>query len=246
MRRVLPLLLTLVPLAVPAAASAGTVTATGTDVRFTAAPGEVNAVSARWTAGEVIVADTGAPVTAGEGCRQVSAAEARCTVGEQWTAVVDGGDGPDVLEARDQAVVLLGGTGDDRLIGGEMLDSSCGEGRGDVFVPNDPARIPPRTHSCEQVRVSGRLHIGDLLAWGPRGVRLGTFSLARRTRIRVVLRLDGVRIGSRRVTLRGAGRDTLRIRLNRTGRRRIQRPGWLGVVVRRAGRVPVGFRIYLR
>lgn len=246
MRRALPLLLTLALLAVPATASAGTATAGGTDVRFTAAPGEVNAVSVRWSAGDVIVVDTGAPVTAGAGCRQVSADEARCTVGGTWTATVDGGDGPDVLEARDQNVVLLGGLGNDRLIGGEMLDSSCGEGRGDVFVPNDPARIPPRTHSCEQVRVTSRLHIGDLLAWGPRGVRLGTFSLARRARIRIVLRLDGVRIGSRRVTLRGAGRDTLRIRLNRTGRRRIQRPGWLSVAVRRPGRVAVGFRIYLR
>lgn len=245
MRRLLPLLLTLVPLAVPAAASAGTVTAAGGDVRFTAGPDEVNAVSARWSAGEVIVSDSGTPVTAGAGCRQVAADEARCVVGERWTATVDGGDGPDVLEARNQNVVLLGGAGDDRLIGGELVDSSCGEGSGDVFVPNDPARIPPRTNSCEQVRLTSRLHVGDLLAWGPRGVRLGTFTLARRTRVRIVLRHDGVRIGSLRTTLRGAGRGTLRVRLNRTGRRRITEPGWLEVVVRRPRGADVGFRIYL-
>jgi hypothetical protein len=228
-------------------ATAGTVTAAGTDVRFTAAPAEANAVSARWEAGDVVIADSGAPLVAGAGCRQVAPGEARCFVGETWTATVDAGDGPDVLDARDQDVVLLGGAGDDRLIGGEMLGSSCGEGSGDVFVPNDPARVPPRTNGCEQVRLTSRLLIGDLLSYGPRGVRLGTFSLARRTRIRIVLKHDGVRIGSRRTTLRGAGRDTsLRVRLSAAGRKRITQPGWLTVLVRRAGRVEVGFRIYLR
>ena len=251
MRRMRRALLTvpvalLVLVSVPSAALAGTVTSTGNDVRFTAARGEVNAVSVRSAPGELVVIDTGAPILAGPGCTQHGPEEARCAVAEGWTAVVDGGDGPDVLDAGRENVVLLGGHGDDRLIGGEMVDSSCGEGEGDAFAPADPSRIPPRTHGCERVRLAGRLFVGDLLSWSRRGVRLGTFTLARRMPVRIVLRHGDRRIGARRAVLRGAGRGQVTVRLNRAGKRLISRRGWLTVLVRRPGLRTVGFRVYLR
>lgn len=232
-------------LVLPAAAFGGTVEMVGGQPHFVAAPGEVNAVGVRDLGDTWSVADSGAPITAGPGCGQFSPEEARCPEPADGRGLVDGGDGPDVLDARGLNVTLLGGAGDDRLLGGEVIESDCGEGVGDTFEPVDPARIPPRTTGCERVRVTDALALGDVLGWTRRRVRLGAVTIAPLRRIDVVLRMGGRTIGRRRVKLRSMGRRTFSVALTRAGGRRIAAGGWMRVLVRRPGKAPVGFRVIL-
>jgi Ca2+-binding RTX toxin-like protein len=119
---------------------------------YTAAPGEVNRVTLRWSGG-LLVEDPGAVITPGAGCRAVDAHTARCSVGSPSVTslnlgdgddhalllaagAVDGGDGADVLRGGEAVsdVYLTGGPGDDALTLGDRanfgrLDGGDGDDR---------------------------------------------------------------------------------------------------------------------
>jgi hypothetical protein len=115
--RLLSLIVALAAVAAPACAEAATVTAirVPTDkgstatMRFSAAPGEANDVTYRGT-----IVDRGAPLTAGEGCRQVSEHEVSCDFHNNTS--FDLGDGDDRIVLEGQAGVY-GGAGDDEITG---------------------------------------------------------------------------------------------------------------------------------
>lgn len=242
MRRAL--LLALLALVVPPAASAGTVTSRDGDVVFTAAPGEVNTVAIHLAGdGGVTVLDTAAALTAGSGCAQETPQQARCAAPAGVAVLLDGGDGPDTLDGREVEATLRGGPGNDRLLGGDLASSSCGAGEADVFEPVDPMAIPMRIADCERVRLRRDISLGDLLAWGPSRVVLGAFTVTPKTPVDIVLRMGRTTLGERRLTLQGIGRRFVAVPLTRAGRQRIRRPGVLRVLLRRPGRRPVGFRV---
>ena len=90
---------------------------------FVAAPGERNRVVVSHDSGRVVtLADTGAPLTLGEGCVALSEHRARCTADpdalDDLTAKVWLGDGDDT--ARLDRGHVYGGPGDDRLSGARV------------------------------------------------------------------------------------------------------------------------------
>lgn len=109
----------------PAAALAadGTVSFDGTDVRFTAGAGTVNAVTYTASAAGVTITDTGALIQAGPGCTGGNSNTVTCTptapaaiesVSLDLGDLNDGGTGNGSLGA-----LLLGGEGDDTLVGSD-------------------------------------------------------------------------------------------------------------------------------
>jgi hypothetical protein len=124
-------------------------------VIYTAAPGEVNDVSVTFSDGRYVIADPGATIEPGSGCRitdgghraECEAQEvigARIELGDLddrvsislppvlerrpdfLTAIADGGDGADRLQGGDEADILRGGPGDDLLLGGHHGDRLFG------------------------------------------------------------------------------------------------------------------------
>ena len=103
--------------------------------RFQAAPGEVNVVTISASTGLVVRFrdDGGAPVTAGAGCTQLAPAEVECPKppeSETLDALVDAGDGDDVVRGSPGSDDIRGGPGADRLEGGAGADD---------IVPGDAA-----------------------------------------------------------------------------------------------------------
>src|SRR3954463_6974334 len=105
----------------PAYASAGPVSASGGTVTFAAAPGETNSVSVDRLDGALTVNDTGAPPTAGAGCKQFGTNAAQCPDSGITSLVIDLGDGDDLaglqIDATGLDVTIHGGPGNDQLSG---------------------------------------------------------------------------------------------------------------------------------
>jgi hypothetical protein len=130
------------------AAQAATVrVTTGDDVsraRFEAAPGEANALSVSVPrAGVLRFRDDGAPVTAGVGCTQLAPNEADCLNpqhSEYIRAVVDAGDGDDVVRGSPGADEIAGGPGADQLFGNTGHDVFTPGGLEPDAVDGGPGR----------------------------------------------------------------------------------------------------------
>lgn len=111
-----------------ATASAGTASysADGTSFTFTAGPGEANAVEVRSDGAAILVRDTGASISPGQGCVLSRPDEVRCTpiVAQcgltDCYARIDLGDGDDRVTVAQRllgSTAVLGGPGRDRLEG---------------------------------------------------------------------------------------------------------------------------------
>jgi hypothetical protein len=94
---------------------------------YRAAGGEANRVELARAAGEVAIADPGAVIQPGEGCRAVDSDEVRCT--RPWMVFVDTRGGADRIRSAFGGVVVNGGAGRDVLMGGPFGDQLYG-GRG--------------------------------------------------------------------------------------------------------------------
>ena len=93
-------------------------------LHYVAAPGERNdLVVSETPSGEVRFQDAGAPVTAGNGCRQVARDEAVCPRASMTLAM---GDGDDAAAMETQFGLIEGEAGDDRLTGGAGTDTLSG------------------------------------------------------------------------------------------------------------------------
>ena len=112
------------------AADEGEVSVNGGTLVFEAAAGDVanNVTLSQPAAARFVVRDTGAPVSAGDGCVQVEADRVRCAAAGITEATLDLGPGADV--ARVLAALparLEGDTGNDRLTGGPLDDALDGD-----------------------------------------------------------------------------------------------------------------------
>lgn len=131
----------------PAAASAGTLTYSGTTVTYTAAPGEENFLTVNWGNG------SGGPappvftdhvtITPGAGCEESYSSAFHCpAAGAHPTVIVHLGDRDDVADssnaqAAGNHVELYGEDGKDHLTsvaGGDLLDGGPGD---DILEPDD-------------------------------------------------------------------------------------------------------------
>lgn len=109
------------------------------DLLFTAAPGEANDVTLRFSPEELRVTDAGAPLVVGGGCRSIGAHDAVCPdlipdvelgdgddraqlLGELYLAEVDAGPGDDVVIGGGGTDELTAGPGADTLLGGSGND----------------------------------------------------------------------------------------------------------------------------
>lgn len=151
-----------------------------TQVRYTAAPGERNAISVSAAQGIWNIRDAGARVQAGAGCALVDAHTARCAnptpayialglvTGDRADTVsvpedvpntlVDAGAGDDVLRGGENAG-FTGGTGSDRItLTGEDPPRSVHCGRGTdlvrVLAPRGLQFDRDRIQTCERLRVA--------------------------------------------------------------------------------------------
>lgn len=105
---------------------------------FHAAPGEVNRLTLSGDRSAIVVRDSGAPLTAGSGCRLRSDGAATCDLREVLEAEIKLGDRDDEADLSAPAqlfdfVSLNGGRGDDRLTGGSGRDALRGGGGLDVL-----------------------------------------------------------------------------------------------------------------
>lgn len=135
----------------PESAHAGTATASGGTMSFSAVLGETNHVSIRRTAfGLTLIADSGVgTVTAGMGCLQIAnPAGAACFVAPGGRINVDLGDGDDrldpvdldatlVVEANDGNDTIAGGPKSDNLDGGPGTDTLTGGAGPDTLTGGD-------------------------------------------------------------------------------------------------------------
>jgi Ca2+-binding RTX toxin-like protein len=157
----LALALLIVGLALPAAASAATVSVlsdprAGDRVLYVAHDGEANDLTIESGPGTIVLTDSGADIAAGSGCSTTGAHSASCAadcLGECVTAQlgdekdhftsegptfsVDGGTGDDVLGGGDGYGGLLGGEGDDVLTGGGYATSLLGDAGDDELNGRD-------------------------------------------------------------------------------------------------------------
>jgi hypothetical protein len=162
--------------ALPAAATGATVAVTpethrnDSMLRIEAAPGEANSMTLRLAVrggnsedSEWRVTDTGAPLSAGAGCRAVSENEAVCTA---YWAAASLGDGDDRFVA-DEVLYADGGPGDDTLTGGPSGDGLAGgDGRDTV----DGGGGGDHIHADESVLSA------DVLIGGPGADRVDYFN----------------------------------------------------------------------
>jgi RTX calcium-binding nonapeptide repeat (4 copies) len=98
---------------------------------YRAGPGEANLVRVTGTAREVGIADRGADIQPGEGCRRLDRQSVSCSPpeGQLWGVFVDTGGGADRVTSAYGGVVVNGGAGNDVLSGGPFRDQLYG-GRG--------------------------------------------------------------------------------------------------------------------
>jgi hypothetical protein len=94
---------------------------------YRAAGGEANRVELARAAGEVAIADPGADIQPGDGCRLVDGDDVRCTLPAM--VFVDTGGGADRIRSAIGGAVINGGAGRDVLIGSPLADQLYG-GRG--------------------------------------------------------------------------------------------------------------------
>jgi hypothetical protein len=138
--------------AVPAAARAGTLTASGTTVTYTAAPGEKNFLTVNWGNGAGAPAppwfSDHADIVPGAGCQEAVASNYECPgAGAHPTVIVHLGDQDDVAEssntlAAGNHVELYGEDGNDDLesdAGSDVLDGGAGD---DTLSPDDGEEGP--------------------------------------------------------------------------------------------------------
>src|SRR3954471_12940695 len=123
----------LLALAVPSAAQAATATTADGNLRYTAAPGEVNNVSFARVSGDTFrVMDVGAVITAGTGCVQESPNVVRCATARGRPIIARLGDQNDSTASKtSRTVQLFGEDGNDRLAGAsgrDTLDGGAGGG----------------------------------------------------------------------------------------------------------------------
>ncbi|MEY2426387.1 MAG: hypothetical protein QOI61_1959, partial [Actinomycetota bacterium] len=120
-------LLFLALLVLPASASAGTLAVDDRTATFTAAPGEANAVTYATTGSDkaiaLVIADTGAPVTPGDGCTAVDANTVSCPARQIESLKVALGDGSDTFAPGEKDSPFLdldvnAGAGDDNVLAG--------------------------------------------------------------------------------------------------------------------------------
>ena len=131
MRRLVPLLTVLAALAAAGPAAAATVSSRSEEtdddegihilwaIKFTAAPGEANKVTAEIKDGALSIADTGAPLTAGTGCTAAAGA-VRCNAPKDYAQAIgsiDLGDGEDTITVAGSQdnLTVLGGPGADQI-----------------------------------------------------------------------------------------------------------------------------------
>src|SRR3954452_7498525 len=128
-------------LAMPACCLASTASRSGDLITVTAAPGEANYISVGAPHSTVDVSDTGAGLTAGDGCVQVSEAAATCGPKDSPRVSVDLGDGNDTLLGQNYPQVgafeVHGGPGDDTIAGSIVGDRLYGDGDNDSVEGRD-------------------------------------------------------------------------------------------------------------
>ncbi len=120
--------------ALPAVASAATVTADGGGaITLSDAGSETNVVTVTVAGSEWVIGDTGAPLTAGTGCTQATPNEARCPkTAARPTATLGGGE--DTFTAADDGGwVVYGEAGADRLVGAAGADTFFGGADADTL-----------------------------------------------------------------------------------------------------------------
>jgi Ca2+-binding RTX toxin-like protein len=130
------------------AAQAGTVSVSGDDVTFVAAPSEVNRVVVAFEEDPVRgvrVVDIGAPLTAGAGCSSVDGSEAFCPtpiLGEIVLALGDQNDWANTSAVPEpHAVRLEGGEGADTLDSGENRNAVQDGGPGADSLSGEGATV---------------------------------------------------------------------------------------------------------
>jgi hypothetical protein len=133
------LVLTLLSLAVPSAASAATVTVESGVLRYVAAPDFQNNVTFSQTGSSVTVTrvgDDADELTDGAGCTSVTSTAITCSGITRVEA--DAGNRADRLTSTLTTIttVLEGGDGDDALDGGPSADILRGEDGNDILTPN--------------------------------------------------------------------------------------------------------------
>lgn len=141
MRACLPVLATVGALALPAIASAGTISVDpdAGSLQFAAAPGEVNDVQVLQT-GDGFLRDLGAPLIAGAGCTLLADAAGDCGfVGSYGVSLGDRGDHADITVPG--ALSILAGPGADSVKAFSSNGSTVNGGPGDDTIENN-ADIP--------------------------------------------------------------------------------------------------------
>src|SRR5437899_1794911 len=121
--------------AAPAAHASIATTADG-NLRYTAAPGEVNSVTFSHVSGQVYRAvDTGAIIQAGQGCTQDTPNQVSCTMAAGKVIIASLGDMNDQAVVKtNRAVQFFGEAGDDRLAGGSQRDVIDGGDGNDILT----------------------------------------------------------------------------------------------------------------
>ncbi|GAB3144744.1 hypothetical protein GCM10027290_23480 [Micromonospora sonneratiae] len=99
----------------PAYASGGSVYLSGTTLVHAAEPGYANRIDIRFDGIEFVITDTGAPLSAGTGCAQVTSHQVSCTAAGIGVITVWTGDLDDTLaiQASTAYAKAYGGAGDD-------------------------------------------------------------------------------------------------------------------------------------
>lgn len=135
-------------------ASAATVSGNPDDLRYQAAPGEVNALTVTVVGTDVQLADSGAPISAGAVCTVIDDHTVRCPAPtDALDVLLAGGDDHLTMVGALQTldVILEGGPGDDVLNGGQGTDLLFGEagsdtirggGGNDLIEAGDPGFAP--------------------------------------------------------------------------------------------------------
>jgi hypothetical protein len=123
---------------------------TGTVVSVVAAAGERNAITVSADGSSVVVADTGAPLTAGGGCVVESASQVRCArqgpPALPLRTIVDAGDQDDVVAAVGLPATIALGSGNDRLDLGQGRAGTVDGGPGDDVLSDDEPSLARRRH----------------------------------------------------------------------------------------------------
>src|SRR4051794_14363938 len=114
--------------ALPASATAGTVSFDNGRLTFGAGPGETNNVTVAASGDSATVTDTGAALTAGTGCQGQPGGSVVCPGGPNTVLLADLGDGDDGLAVSGALPAqVTAGPGNDRVTGGSADDVLRGD-----------------------------------------------------------------------------------------------------------------------